>query len=98
MVILASWVDNARTELHGTRLRANEYRKVLSTPVTECVADDGGHNGHLANVALLRASASCRAAVGPLPMDRRCDATLSAGNEKNHDIYENGGIFVVSYL
>jgi hypothetical protein len=35
-------------------LRANAYQKVLSTSVTVCVADDGGHDRHLADVALLR--------------------------------------------
>ena len=46
--------DDARSEPLGTRLRASAYRKVSSTDETECVAHDGGHDGHLADVEAFR--------------------------------------------
>jgi hypothetical protein len=46
--------DDARSEPLGTRLRASAYRKVSSTDEAECVAHDGGHDGHLADVEAFR--------------------------------------------
>ena len=48
------WWENARSELLGTRLRANEYRKVFSFSVTDGVADHGGHDGRVTDVRRLR--------------------------------------------
>ena len=51
---MALWADTSWWELVGTRLRANEYGKVVSTRKYEGEADDGGHDGHGADLSLLR--------------------------------------------
>ena len=55
-----------------------------STHETECVAHNGGHDGHLADVEALRHHVATT--IGATLMDRRCDATLSAGNKKKDDV------------
>ena len=51
---MALWADVGCWELLGTLLRANAYGKVTSTRKYEGGADDGGHDGHGADLALLR--------------------------------------------
>ena len=51
---MVSWADVSCTELHGTLLRANAYGKVTSTRKYDGEADDGGHDGHGADLSLLR--------------------------------------------
>ena len=48
------WADDSWSELVGTRLRANECGKVSSSRKYEREADDGGHDGHGADLSLLR--------------------------------------------
>ena len=51
---MALWADVSCWELLGTLLRANAYGKVTSTRKYEGDADDGGHDGHSADLSLLR--------------------------------------------
>ena len=51
---MALWADAGWWELVGTLLRANECGKAASTRKYEGEADDGGHDGHGADLALLR--------------------------------------------
>ena len=48
------WADVGWWELVGTRLRANECGKAASSRKYEREADDGGHDGHGADLSLLR--------------------------------------------
>jgi hypothetical protein len=84
MIIPALWPDNARWELLGTRLRDEEKRKALSRQCTECVAHDGGHDGHLADDSLRRHHVA--AAVGALLRWEVWGATSLSGCGKKDDV------------